>query len=530
MTKKEDEKRAAKQAKAEKDRAQRFNALLGQVDDAVEDLLQGKEMADLVRDAKSLPPELADEIRRYAGGEEDPKVAKALDAVSKKARIFVRVLDDGREARIEVLPHTGLAIAPGEGDIWKALSEAGVRFGILEDRLAEVISRATAGEAVVSTRIAFCDPPAKGADGRIEFAKKPASGFDGDAVAEGDVVGTIVPPRPGKAGVSVLDRPIPAPDGVPATYLLGDGLTCRDDRIVAARPGMLRKTVDARIQRLFVDEVRRIAGNLDAIVGDVKFPGSLIVVGDVHRGRVVEARTGIEIGGTLEGAVIRAQEGDIHVAKGIQAGAEGIVSAGRGVLAKFIENATIYARGDVIAERAILNSTITTGGRVVVTGKKGTLIGGTIRAREGIEAEEIGGEGARTRIFFGLTLEALATLEDTDLRIGRIREVRTRIRQMIGNLLKDKTPEEVPSEIRRAFDDLKKKELALSLEERRTVIAKEDILRKATAERKGELLCKGRLHGGVRIRFGDVLYDVHSPMDNVRLRLGENGVSISPAL
>lgn len=508
----------------ERDRA-RLDDILNEVEASLEDLLEGRDLPSLLKDLKDLPPDLAREIRESLS--EDPEVKALLAASSREAEIEVRISDDGTEAVLEARPPMGLAEPPGADAVRAAIEKAGVVAGLLEGKVEEV-ARALARGEIAKAVVARATPPVPGADGACEWTKTASEGYDGDAVEPGDVLGVVSPPGEGTPGRGVDGRELPASRGKPFAAVWGEGVEFRPrdggaGEVVATKGGMFRiREKDGRTE-CFVDDVRRIRGDVNAIVGDVSFPGSVIVEGDIQRGRVVEARRGILVKGTIEGAIVRSEDGDVVVEQGIQMGGSGVVSSGRDVVAKFIENATIYAGRDVCVRGAVLHSQLTVGRRVVAKGKRAVVIGGTIRARDGLEAREVGAMGARTKVFFGISLEDVASLEGIDARLRRLEEISRRVDQAMAVLLKDREATALSDDERRIYRDLKKKKLVLALDEKRTREAKEEILERATHERRGELVCHDVLHPGVRVRFGDVVFDNRKEERAVRLRLSRDG-------
>ena len=81
---------------------------------------------------------------------------------------------------------------------------------------------------------------------------------------------------------------------------------------------------------------------------------------------------------------------------------KGILQADGNIICKFIENATVISGGFIEAD-AILHSQVSAATEIRVSGKKGFITGGVIRAGALVEATTIGSEmGAVTRIEVGM--------------------------------------------------------------------------------------------------------------------------------
>ena len=128
------------------------------------------------------------------------------------------------------------------------------------------------------------------------------------------------------------------------------------------------------------------------------------IKGNVKSGFTVRATGDIIIHGVVENAFVESG-GQIIVKQGIHGMHKGVLKAGTNVMAKYIENAKVYAGGFVEAE-AILNSDVSATGEVRVKGKKGLINGGTIRAGKSIEVQYAGTEmGTFTTLEVGIDPE-----------------------------------------------------------------------------------------------------------------------------
>ena len=156
--------------------------------------------------------------------------------------------------------------------------------------------------------------------------------------------------------------------------------------------------------KVFVSDVFEVPADVDNSVGNIDYEGSVLIKGNVKSGFSVRATGDIIIEGVVENAFIESG-GQVIVKHGIIGMHKGIIRAATNVLAKYIENATVYAGGYVEAE-IILNSDVSATGEVRVQGKKGLINGGTIRAGHSIEAMYLGTEmGTFTTLEVGIEPE-----------------------------------------------------------------------------------------------------------------------------
>jgi hypothetical protein len=80
----------------------------------------------------------------------------------------------------------------------------------------------------------------------------------------------------------------------------------------------------------------------------------------------------------------------VIVQSGILGKGEGVVEAGGSIIAKFAENVSLLSKKDVIITEAIMHSNVDAGGKVIVKGGRGAILGGKIRAGEEVNANDIG--------------------------------------------------------------------------------------------------------------------------------------------
>ncbi len=136
--------------------------------------------------------------------------------------------------------------------------------------------------------------------------------------------------------------------------------------------------------------------DVDMTTGNISFDGNIEISGNVMAGFSVSATGDVDIKGFVEGSDIRAG-GRIIVSRGMNGMNKGFLEAEGDIYCRFIENATVSAGGK-IDTGAIIHSTVSSGKQVVVEGKKGFIIGGTVRATDMIEAKELGSETGVTTV------------------------------------------------------------------------------------------------------------------------------------
>lgn len=257
-------------------------------------------------------------------------------------------------------------------------------------------------------------------------------------------------------------------------------------------------------------DVHEINHDVTLVQGKVEFYGDLYINGDVETGVVIRAGRNVVINGTV-GAVTIYAGGDITLSKGIQGGGRGYVATRGNVFAEFIEYAKIEAGADICAN-SIINSTISAGGNVIVSGKHGSIMGGETHGLRGIVANAAGSVSevkttllsgfveADYKEFVQLTTDEKKKNEELSRVVGKITDV-LRIRAKNGFFTKEQ------------------KAITISLKEQKDLLCEE---LKNIAERKSELGRKmsNASHSSITIR-GTVYRNVLVGIDIARLLIEE---------
>lgn len=270
-------------------------------------------------------------------------------------------------------------------------------------------------------------------------------------VDAGKPIGRIVAPVDGTPSVNVHgeERPPRKPKGV--AIKLGPGVTFANDQgdVVAEIAGRVVLQND----KLRVDEVLEIPGDVDFSSGSVDACVNVAVRGNVRSNFHVYTTKSLTVERVIEAADVRV-DGDVCVRGGIFGDGAGRVLSGGGVSAQLLNEVRVKAKGDVLFVKEILNSQVYTSGKLV--GERGTIIGGEVHAREGVNVRTIGSEAS------------VATIVSTGIDVNTLRRVRQKENQV--------------REARKSADQLR--------EAVQPLIANLKRLLPAQRERATELICK----------------------------------------
>lgn len=349
--------------------------------------------------------------------------------------ICVRVSEDGLVAYIRInLLHKDIRF--NQEQIKKALSDNLIVYGIDEEKIKQLVKNQIVNEDVV---IAKGYKSVDGKDGNFEYlfnrfiSTKPIILEDGSAdystlgkmerVTKGQIVAQYHEATKGRAGKNVFGEEITAKDGKELKPLTGSGFSVSEDNKIYT------SNFDGKIEykegKILITNVLVIEGDVDKVSGDVNFTGDVFVKGNVMTGASMRVGGNIHVAGYVEASELVALK-DVILDNGMQGGGKGLIRSGGEVAGKFFEQVTIYAEGKV-SSNAIMHCKIESKDEVVVAGRRGIIIGGSINALKGVSASIIGSAAeVATDICVGYDKEI----------IGKIMRLDVEIKMVIGTIKK----------------------------------------------------------------------------------------------
>lgn len=450
------------------------------------------------------------------------KIAPSQQESKKDGVVIIEISEDEMEAVCILYPPLGDGKRVTREQLQRVLDSKNVMYGIDEGKINEIIM---SGKAVSSCVIAQGLPIQMGKDASIKFNSsvtednlKPKVLGNGRVdyydlglirnVVEGEVIARKIPAIPGSDGVTVtgklLKPPPPKDISLPRgknTVVLDDGLT-----LMADTSGH----VEIRSGRICVFPVYVVPGDVDFSTGNIDFIGSVKVMGSVRNGFSVKAEGNVEIMGRLEGGFINTG-GNIVVKEGIVGQGKGNIKAGGSVYARFLENAQVEARKDVLVGDSIMHSTVRAGGKIVVNGKKGKIVGGLCFAGREIEAKVVGSiMEVATELEIGICSQELNNLKLLSEKENEIKEQLQKINSIfsIYNSVKG-SDQRIKSQGFDYDEQIATRENLLGqlevLQEQ-----KQKILANLRLPDRGKVKVKDCVFPGVTIRFGTICYAVRN--------------------
>jgi uncharacterized protein (DUF342 family) len=381
--------------------------------------------------------------------------------------------------------------------------------------------------------------PANGVDGYLQYhfnnenlRPKPKILEDGSVdfrqlgllrlTERGDVLVTSVPAREGTNGKNVRGEDVPYVEGrrpqpIPKgknTYLSEDEL-----HLIADVSGQ----IIIQNGRIDINPSLEIRGHVDNSTGNIDFNGQVIIQGNVLTGFEVKAQGNIEIYGVCEGATL-ITDSDIVIGRGAQGMERAVLQAAGNITAKFLEGCNVTAKGNVYAD-SILNSTVNSGGEVILEGRRGLLTGGKLVAASKLVAKTIGSPmGTATVIEVGNKPEAINSMKDMMVEYEKTRKEFEKVNQAVTLLSSQQKKGQLNDERKQLLMKMlnakltyreKLNNLQVQIEEANLSVTSND----------GTVSASNMIQPGVKVTIGNAQLNVRDRIQHCTLR--NNGEKIS---
>lgn len=174
--------------------------------------------------------------------------------------------------------------------------------------------------------------------------------------------------------------------------------------------------------KLTISSTRTIKKDIDETTGDIHFPAALEIIGNVHNGRTVRTGGDLIIHGNSKMALVSSDE-NLTILGGINGSGRGTVWSKKEIKITFAENARLLAGKNIVIDNYCFQCTVKTNGKLIMPGNPAVLLGGNIRASQGVEVFELGSEKPiRTSISFGQNYLIGDQIEVSEKEAQKIKE------------------------------------------------------------------------------------------------------------
>lgn len=242
---------------------------------------------------------------------------------------------------------------------------------------------------------------------------------------KGDRIGAVTEASDGEDGLDVRGQTIAAKRGHALSIQADDSIEIRDGAVFAAIPGVLRVAID----RVIVEPVLAIDGDVSFQTGHINFPGEVTVSGGVKDCFIVRAGGPLQIDGLVEAANIHGA-GDVVLKQGMAGRDQGTVEIRGDLTAGYLDGVRGEVEGHCRVTREIKACRLRIGR--TLEGQKCVVHGGRLEARQSVDVAVIGGSGGvQTEIAVG----GLDELADLVRRLGELRTAIVHQRERAENEL-----------------------------------------------------------------------------------------------
>lgn len=251
-------------------------------------------------------------------------------------------------------------------------------------------------------------------------------------VTEGEKLASIIEPTKGNDGTTVYGTTIKARPGKPALLRPGKNVSYHesDKTFVSDVKGQV-SVINRRIHVLDVYEVNE---SISMKIGNIDFPGSVIIRGDVPTGFTIKATGDIKIFGLVEAATIIAG-GSVTISEGIAGLKIGTIEAGEDVTIGYVNQGIIRAENDILVENSIMHSECIAKNNIVCN--RGNIVGGILSAGDAIIANNIGNRmNTHTNLSFGMDYKLFEQQKELEEKLKALQENRNKL-----NTLKARFPD-----------------------------------------------------------------------------------------
>ncbi len=457
----------------------------------------------------------------------------------KDGQIFINITPDEMFAQLTLVPPQGGGKDITEDDVYNALKNNNVVFGIKKDVISNLVKRSQEAKndptillEPIEDIIAEGQNVQNGEDAKLEMLfdttmaqseapdeshVSPETQLPEDKidyrnvkslqnVKKGTPLAKKIPPTNGVNGMTVTGKVIKATPGNDVKFIIGKGVETAPDNpelYLAANDGQ----VIFKNNKLEVLSIYEINGDVNMSIGNIDFVGSVIVHGSSGEFKIKSGEDVI-IDGVADGTEIIAN-GKVIVKGGI-VGKKARIIAQDDITTKYIRNAYVETEKTIIVNEAAMHSTLISGQKIIVMGAKGLIVGGTIAAAFEVSAKEIGSKLATyTEISIGETPKMREEMQKAMAELKSIEEQLDKTKKGIIFLkdLSTKMGGNLPPDKRDLMTKLTRTQFKLMTEQKKWEEIKNKLEAKAKemqTTKRGKVNCLGMVYTGVKIIINKV--------------------------
>lgn len=335
-----------------------------------------------------------------------------------------------------------------------------------------------------------------------------------ESVTAGQVVAKYTFATEGEDGYTVTGEQKLAKKGADLPAIRGTGFTISEDQTQYI--SLLNGKIELKNGRIEISNLYTVSGDLDITLGNIHFDGDVHVMGNVVSGMSIIATGNVIIDGHVQSAVIRSGH-DVILKQGMQGGGTGYIECAGTVSGKFFEATKITSKNGVNANY-FLNCIVNTDGRVVVSGKRGVILGGSVRSLQSITASGLGNAAEIiTIVEVGINEKFTSQYDKLTKDIGKVESDVQVLRKnafMFENVMREgkyisRTDETIYKRIKKALE-IKEGELEKLFRER------EKMMSSISSADRAKIVVSNKVYPGVKIIVDSEVLNVTKVYTNVK--------------
>lgn len=338
-------------------------------------------------------------------------------------------------------------------------------------------------------------------------------------VKEETPLAKIIPPTQGKEGVNVYGQKIKARPGKP--YLIRAGKNVRFNEQNQTFYATVEGQVAFEPRVIHVHNVYEVHETISMKIGNINFPGTVIIHGDIPAGYTVEAAGDIKVFGMVEAATVIAG-GTVYITEGFAGYKTGYIESGVDVQVGYVNQGTIKAKNDILVENSIRHAICTAGNDIV--SQRGNIIGGKLTAGATIRAKDFGNRmNTATHLAISIDSSLMEELnniqEEKEKVLAQIKQIETIKAKMDAKTL---TAENRILLLKLTHSSQKLEEQLEELNERE--IVQQNIL---SSQKQRFIRSTGTLYQNVTLSFGKYERKTNKDFDYATVKLDKNDIVIT---
>lgn len=253
-------------------------------------------------------------------------------------------------------------------------------------------------------------------------------------VKEGQHLARVHPPKKGVQGKNLMGVAISATNGNPVQAPVGTNTYYQEETnlIVSSTKGNARLNGNL----IEVSESYIVEGNVDFNTGNIDYPKTVLIRGDVKSGFSVDTGGDLEVIGIIEDSKINVG-GKCLIRGGFIGTGKGILETKDSLGVAYVRNQTIKCRNSLAIAGEAINATMYSRTAIEVGGRALGIVGGCASALNEIYCESAGNEaGSKTLLEVGVDFALIEEKYKTEEKIKELGASKIKIDNHLGKLFR----------------------------------------------------------------------------------------------